>query len=284
MVFLHLPKINFLDYFLILVGSAMTALSLNMFLVPNKIAAGGVSGIATILHYTAGLPVGLTMLIINIPLFLAGLVFIGSRFGFRTVLATLLLSFLTDATTNFPVVTRDVLLASVYGGIVMGIGLGLVIRSGATTGGSDLGARLVHHFFGEISVGQALLGIDFIVITAAGLIFNLSLAMYALFALFISSRVIDLIQEGMNYAKAVYIISDNTQQIAKAILNELSRGVTVLGGRGGYTGENREILLCVITRMEVARLKKLVYHLDPKAFVIISDVHEVLGEGFQKMK
>lgn len=263
-------------------GSALTALSLNMFLVPNKIAAGGVSGLATILYYTYGFPVGITMLVINIPLFLAGLILLGARFGFRTILATLLLSLITDLTTHFPVVTDDVLLASVYGGIVMGTGLGLVLRSGATTGGSDLGARLVHHFIGEISVGQALLVIDFIIIAAAGFVFSLPLAMYALFSLFISSRVIDLIQEGMNYAKAVYIISDKPREIARVILEDLARGVTVLGGRGGYTGEEREILLCVINRVEVIKLKKIVQELDPKAFVIISEVHEVLGEGFNK--
>ncbi|MDK2836168.1 MAG: hypothetical protein PWP21_945 [Thermosediminibacterales bacterium] len=279
---MRLPRINFFDYFLIFIGSLLTALSLNMFLVPNRIAAGGVSGVATILHFTARLPVGLTMLVLNLPLFLAGLKFLGLSFGFRTVLATLLLSFLTDVTARFPVVTSDLILASVYGGIVMGVGLGLVLRSGATTGGSDLAARLVHRFFGDISVGQALLGIDFLVITAAGMVFNLELAMYALFSLFISSRVIDLIQEGMNYAKAAYIISVKSKEIARCILDELNRGVTVLGGRGGYTGENREILLCVISRLEVSRLKNLVHSLDPNAFVIISDVHEVLGEGFKQ--
>lgn len=278
---MRFPKGLVIDIFFILLGSLVTALSLNMFLVPNKVAAGGVSGIATILHYVAALPVGWTILAMNIPLFAASVKFLGGGFGARTVIGTLALSAFTEATTWVPVVTRDPLLASVYGGIVMGIGLGLVLRSRATTGGSDLAARLVNHFFPGITIGTAIMGIDFFIIAAAGLVFDMEKAMYALFALFISSRVIDLIQEGIGYAKAAFIISDRSDEIAKAIMNFMERGVTVLGGRGGYTGEQREMLMCVLSRAELAQLKQLVHEIDPRAFVVIYDVHEVLGEGFR---
>jgi uncharacterized membrane-anchored protein YitT (DUF2179 family) len=270
-----------IDSISILLGSMITALSLNMFLVPNQVAAGGVSGIATILYYTAGLPVGWTMLALNIPLFIASIKFLGGRFGIRTIVGTFALSVFTEATTKMPVMTKDPLLASVYGGIILGTGLGIVLRHRGTTGGSDLGARLINHFWSGITIGTAIMVIDFFIIAAAGFVFDMEKAMYALFALFISSRVIDFIQEGFNYAKAAFIISDRSGEIAKSIMDEMHRGVTVLGGKGGYTGEHREMLLCVISRMEVAQMKSIVHAIDTSAFVIIYDVHEVLGEGFR---
>mgnify|MGYP000093768307 CR=1 FL=1 len=269
-----------LDYLQIAIGCFISSLGLTMFLVPNKVAAGGVSGLATVLHYLFHVPVGWTMLVLNVPLFVAGVVYLGKGFGVKTIVGTLLFSVFTELTAKFPVPTRDLLLATVYGGILLGAGLGIVFRTRATTGGSDLAAMLINHFFPSISVGQGILFVDFFVILLDGLAFNWELAMYSWIALYVSSKVIDLVQEGINYAKAVYIISDHNEKIAQKIMEEMNRGVTVLKGMGGYTGESRNILLCAVTRLELSRLKKIIKDIDPAAFVIVHDVHEVLGEGF----
>lgn len=220
------------------------------------------------------------MLLFNIPLFLSGIIFLGKSVGIKTLVGSLLFSVFTELTANFPVVTRDLMLSAVYGGIILGIGLGIVFRVRGSTGGTDLAAMILNHFIPSISVGQGILIIDFFVIILSGIAFNWELAMYAWIALFVSSKVIDLIQEGFNYAKAVYIISNETEEISQKILTEMERGLTFIKAEGGFTRQDKNVLLCVITRLEVSKLKNIVHQTDPRAFVIIHDVHEVLGEGF----
>jgi len=268
------------EYFQITLGCFISALGLTIFLVPNKIAAGGVSGLATVFHYTFGLPVGWTMLGLNIPMFLAGFAILGRGVGVKTLFGTLLFSLFTEIMGNLPVPTNDLLLSAVYGGIILGAGLGIVFRARSTTGGTDLVSMLVNHYVPIISIGQGILLIDFFVIILDGIVFNWELAMYSWIALFVSSKVIDLVQEGINYAKAVYIISDDVKNISRKILREMERGTTIFGGKGGYTGADKNVLLCVVTRMELSKLKNIVYDEDPRAFIIVHDVHEVLGEGF----
>ncbi|BCV20156.1 YitT family protein [Moorella sp. Hama-1] len=272
------------DYLGITAGTLMTALGLVLFLVPNRIAAGGVSGLATVLHYLLGWPVGLTMLALNIPLFLAGLKVLGLEFGFKTLYGTIILSFFTDTLALWlHAPTSNTLLASLYGGLLSGVGMGIVFRSGGSTGGTDLAALLFRHYL-HISAGVGLLMVDALVITLAGLAFNVELALYALVALFLTSRAIDAIQEGGGYARAALIISDKAEEIARQVMQELDRGATGLAGRGLYTRQEREVLLVVVQRAEVSRLKNLVAALDPGAFVIVSNVHEVLGEGFRRWR
>lgn len=273
-------KTLILDYAQIILGSFIGALGLTMFLVPNKLAAGGVSGIAIVLHYLFKLPVGWTMLMLNVPLFLAGVALFGKSVGIKTLIGGLLFSVFTEITADFPVPTQDLILSTVYGGIVLGVGLGIVFRARGSTGGTDLASMILHHFVPAISVGQGILIIDFFVIILSGFVFNWELAMYAWISLFISSKVIDLIQEGFNYAKAAYIISVKAEEVSNKILTEMDRGVTLLNAKGGFSLEEKNVLLCVITRFEVSKLKSVVHETDPKAFVIIHDVHEVLGEGF----
>lgn len=273
------------DYAGVLVGSFITALGLNVFLIPNKVAAGGVSGIATVLHYLFGVDVGMTMLVINIPLFLIATKALGTHFGLKTVIGTITLSLFTTATRTIQPMTHDIFLSTLYGGIVTGIGLGIVFRSRATTGGTDLMARLIHKYIPGFSVGQLLLTIDFIVVATAGILFaSAELSLYAIIAIFLSAWVIDLVQEGISYAKAMFIISQKSETIAHNILYQLGRGVTVLEGWGSYTGQKRPVLLAVVSRAEVTRLKQLAYEADPKAFIIVTDVHEVLGEGFKALE
>lgn len=286
------------DYLWIIAGSIITAAAINLFLVPYKIAPGGVTGIATVIYYLSGnrFPVGATMLILNVPLFLFGMRFIGGKFTIRTLFGTVFLSAVIDLAQPYTdfftshylsrldniATNPDYLLYSIFGGFFMGVGLGLVFRSGATTGGTDLAARIVHHFIPHFTMGQTLLFIDSCVIIFAAVAFNsFLLALYAIISLFISSKVIDAILEGVNFAKAVFIISDKSDEIAKLILSELERGVTALKGTGMYTGIDKQVLYCVLQRGQIPLLKQLVKKTDPKAFVILTDIREVLGEGFQ---
>ncbi len=286
------------DYLLIIIGSIITAVGMNVFLIPNKIAPGGVSGIATVIyHISSGtLPVGIIMLALNIPLFVMGVKYIGKRFFVRTLVGTILLSlivdmsqplighfvqlFLTSPESSY--YSPDLLLYSVFGGLFMGVGLGLVFKSGATTGGSDLAAKIINHFIPNFTVAQILLFIDACIIIFATIVFkSFIIGLYAIVTLYIMSKVIDAVLEGVNFAKAVYIISDKSDEIAGKILHDLDRGVTALKGTGMYTGKDREVLMCVLYRAQISQVKQIVKAMDPDAFVILADVREVLGEGFK---
>ncbi|MFW6035141.1 MAG: YitT family protein [Halothermotrichaceae bacterium] len=272
-----------LDYTGITLGSALTALALTVFLIPNKIAAGGVSGLATIIYHLFNIRVGVTTLILNLPLILAGIKILGVSFGTRTFYGMISLALFIDIFQPVvPVLTKDLLLATIYGGVLAGLGLGLVFISKGTTGGTDMVARLINHYTG-FSVGQGLLIADGLVVFLAGIFFSAEVALYAALAIFITSKTIDLVQEGIDFKKAAFIISDRPDQIKKDIINDLDRGVTVLKGYGGYTGDDKEVLFCIITRSEVTKIKRMVYGVDRKAFVIITTVHEVLGEGFKEI-
>lgn len=278
-----MKKRIFIDYLGITVGSFLIALALTVFLVPNRIAAGGVSGLATVIYYITSFPIGITMLIINIPLFLAGLKIMGTSFGLRTIYGIISLSVFTDLMQPYvTALTDDLLLASIYGGVVSGIGLGIVFRSRGTTGGTDMIASLINYYTG-ITVGEGLLIADGVVVALAGIFFNLEVALYAAVTIFITSQTIDVVQEGLNFKKGVLIISDKTEQIKQMVVNDLNRGITEFDAKGGYTGDRKQVLLCIISRSEVSELKTEVAKIDKEAFVIISNVHEVLGEGFTEI-
>ncbi|MGQ9532316.1 MAG: YitT family protein [Desulfotomaculales bacterium] len=275
---------KFWDYVGLNAGVVVCALGLDLFLVPNKLVAGGVSGIATILHHLVGVPVGATMLALNVPLFIMGIYRLGFGFGFRTLYGTVALSLAVDGMGPFlPVPTREPLLACLYGGVLVGIGLGLVFRAKGTTGGTDLAAAILRTYVGIINIGQILFLVDGAVVLATGVAFRSpELAMYSLITIFVSAVVIDAVQQGLGYAKAFFIISEQAGTIGEAVLKELERGATALAGRGLYTGREREVLLVVVNRAEVTRLKEIVYRTDPRAFIVVADVREVLGEGFKQ--
>ncbi|TCL69978.1 uncharacterized membrane-anchored protein YitT (DUF2179 family) [Hydrogenispora ethanolica] len=276
---------EFLDYLGILVGVSLTSLALAWLQIPNKIAAGGVSGLAIVLYYLWGWSVSWTMFMLNLPLFLACLWVFGPRFGAKTLFGaafiSITLEFWEKVIKLLPL-TRDPFLAALYGGVVAGIGMGIAFRFRGTTGGTDLAAQLLHRFTG-ISVGQSLLIFDGTIIALAGVVFrSTELALYAIITLFVTGKIVDIILEGFDYAKAAFIISEHSEAIGQKILSELQRGATGLTGRGLYSTTRKEVILCVISRAEVVKMKELVHQIDPKAFVIISDVHEVLGEGFKE--
>ncbi len=263
------------------IGIILAAVALNMFLIPNKVAAGGVSGLATVLYHLSGWPVGVIMLVFNVPLFFWGIKVLGPRYGLNTLYGAAALSISIDVLAPYtPVLTHDLLLSSLYGGVVSGIGMGLVFRFRGNTAGTAMAAAILNKLYG-ISVGQALLAADFIVVAFAGLVFKSpELALYATISIFVTSQIIDLVQEGPSTSKAFLIMTDKPQEVADGILYEIDRGVTFLQGRGGFTGQSRELLLCVVSTSEVTRLKELIYQQDQRAFVIVSDVHDVMGEGF----
>lgn len=271
------------EYFGVLFGVVITAFGLSWFLIPSRIAAGGVSGLSTVAYHLFNFPVGLTMLALNIPLFIAGIRILGTVYGAKTFVGTVTLSLLVDLFQRWAVpLTSDPLLSAVYGGVITGVGLGITFRFGGSTGGTDMAAQLIARFF-PTSVGRALLFVDGFVIALAAFAFGPELALYALLAVFVTTKAIDVVQEGQSYAKAALIITDHTEEVGQMILTKLERGATALFGKGMYTGAEREVLYVIVSRSEIQGLRELVKEIDPNAFVVISDVHEVLGEGFKRM-
>lgn len=272
------------DFFMITIGCAMMALSYDLFLVPHKIAPGGAAGISTILHYLFKLPVGVVIFAVNIPLFIWGILEFGKKFGFRTIYAVFITAFLTDflqAMFHFKAATQNAILAAVYGAILLGIGLGLAFRHQATTGGSDIVAQIISKY-SNATPGIGIIMVDFFIIVLAGLTFrSVDLALYGLITLYISSRILDVILEGWSYNKAAYIISDHHQLIRGEVVLEMNRGGTMWTGKGFYKGAERTILFCVVSRRELVQLREIVSLLDPKAFMVVTDVKEVLGHGFK---
>lgn len=265
----------------LLIGCAVTAIGISVFLVPNKIAAGGVTGLATVIHHWTNWPVGMVSLVLNVPLFLVGFRYIGGSFGFRTLLATLALSLFIDLFAAIPLVTDDLLLACLAGGAVTGVGLGLVFRQDSTTGGTDLAARIVHQSLPFISIAQVLLAIDVLVVLTASIAFrSYELGLYSVVTLVVATKVIETVTLGINFTKAVHIISHCPEDLSVRLMGELNRGVTGLEGKGMWTGSRKEVLICVLTARQVPKLKRIVKEVDPDAFVYISDAREVFGEGF----
>ncbi len=272
------------DFFGILIGAIILAIGYNMFMVPNMLAPGGISGLAVVLYYMIQSPVGLTIIVLNIPLFIGGYLVLGPRIVMQSLLGTVLFSLALEVTAPFlPAATNDLLLASVYGGVVMGVGSGLVFRFRGSTGGTSLLSLILAKKWG-ISPGQAMLWGDLSVLALAVFVFGSEAAMYAALSLFVSVKVVDAILEGLGLAKSVIIITCCGEKINEKLLYELGRGVTWLEGSGGFTRESREVLLCVVTRQQIARLKRIIHKIDPGAFVIIGNATEVHGEGFKKLQ
>lgn len=267
------------EYALLILGTFLTAISFHLFFIPAQIAPGGIAGIATVLFYKLGLPVGAVVLVINIPLFIWAFRTIGKDVVIKSLISTFLFSFILDYLYIRPL-THDKILATLYGGVLLGIGLGIVLRANATTGGTDLAARILHHQYPSVRVPWLMFIIDGVVVILAILFLTPDAGLYALASLFLSSKIIDLLQEGVGSAKAFFVITQKAEEISKRIICEIERGATSLHGRGMYSGQARDVLLCVVSRTEVLQLKKLVMEEDAQAFMMIADVREVTGEGF----
>jgi len=277
------------DYVLVVLGTFVQAVALQLFFVPAELASGGVSGISQLINKFTNWPIGLMVFIGNVPLFILGWRYLGGRrFAMRTATAIVSLSFFTDALLWLPFfprhgMTSDLVLNTLYGAVVAGIGYGLVYRGQGTSGGSDILARILNHYRG-MPITQSYLITDTAVILAAGFIFGWDKALYAIIALYVSGLVVDTTMEGAGTVRTALIVTSQPKLVADTILKEMERGVTVLSGTGAYTGQDRPVLYTVVTRSEVQLLKSIVHHADDAAFMVIGAAHEALGEGFQPFK
>jgi uncharacterized membrane-anchored protein YitT (DUF2179 family) len=274
---------NLIDNLQILLGSFVTAVGFNAFLNPNDIASGGIAGISVIIKHMLGIQPAITQWALNIPLFFLGLIVLGKLYGLRTVVGSFFLPLFIYLTKNLVPVTTNPLLASIFGGLVVGIGLGLVFKGNASTGGLSIVASIVNKYTG-FSMGKCQMITDAFVVISASLVFTPDKVLYALISIFVTSKAIDLIQLGFTSSKVAFVVSEKSDDISKIILQNLDRGLTKLSGLGGYTDEKRTVLMVVMEQSEITRFKNLVEAIDPTAFIIISNTHEVLGKGFNLHK
>jgi len=273
-----------ISYAGIALGVFFMAVALNFFLEPNTIAPGGVTGLAIIIKKITGVPVYITNLVINIPLFIIGILTLGKAFGAKTLYATVALSFFLKI-VPYEVVTHDLFLSSLFGGVLTGIGLGIVFKFGGTTGGTDLAGAILNKFFPTLSTSGFMMSIDLCVVVIAGIANKkVETSLYSIIALYISVKVIDLVLEGIGYAKGCLIITDKPEEISEALMGDLGRGVTLFKGKGMYTKDEKDVLLCAVNRSQFVRLKEIVGLVDKDAFVMVTEIFEVLGEGFKEIK
>lgn len=277
-----------LDYLYIMIGTFILGGAINIFFVPFDLVTGGVTGLAIVIQsitgglIEGGIPLWMTNMVINIPLFLGAIVVKGKDFGARSLFSTIFLSFTLYLTQWVPPLTNDLLLASIFGGVASGVGLGMVFSAFSTTGGTDLAASLIQHLIKHVSVARIMLVLDWVIILLGAYVFGIEKSLYAIIAVFISARVIDAILDGLHFSKAAFIISDHHNTIADNVMEVLERGVTGLSGEGMYTSYQKNVLLCVVSKREIVKLKEIVRLSDPRAFIIVTDVREVLGEGFKE--
>jgi uncharacterized membrane-anchored protein YitT (DUF2179 family) len=277
----HFP-VRAIDVFYVIFGSILLAFSLSAFTIPNKIAAGGINGLATILFFTINMPVGVFVLVSNLMLIALQAHLIGKKSAWKTLLSIIVTSVSIELMMNvwqIEPLTRDPILACLYGGLLAGIGVGLAFKAGGTTGGMDIVSQVLHVRY-QIPVGDVILLSNFLVTLLAGWTFGPELALYGLITVFFNGKVIDAVLEGMSVFRTVFIVSKNSDEIGWAIIEELHRGVTCLTGYGVYSGKDASVLLTAVRRKEVSSLRNLVYGIDPNAFIIVGDARQVLGKGF----
>ncbi|MDD3627754.1 MAG: YitT family protein [bacterium] len=275
----------FLDLLVIIIGGFISSLSYSLFLVHLNIVPGGVSGISMFLNYLFKTPVGLVTFLLNIPIFFMGWKLLGRTFALRTILGLVLSTLFIDFQIYFlklQPLTENKLLGSIFGGILLGAGLGIVFLGHASTGGTDVVGQIVNKYT-NFSTGMGIMLIDIIIISISGFVFkNIEAVLYGYLCLYISTKIIDFILEGSDYVKGVYIISSKEKEISEAILSEMNRGVTLLKGVSVYRNIDVNVIFSVVTKKEIPILRRIVKELDPDSFVIITQVHEVLGKGFRK--
>ena len=284
-------KKSVFNYFLLqslglLVGCIFMSIGINMFFKPYTIAPGGLSGLSLVLGKLTGLPISVVMLAIGIPLIIFSIKILGIKDSIKTLVGMTVFSIILEVTSslsNFDV-TKDVLLCSISGALCLGVGLGIILKMDASTGGTDLIALMLNRAFPSIPLSKFMIILDGMVVISAGIASkNLETALYSGVALYIIVKIVDAIVSGLNYSKAFMIISNQADSLRDGITKELDRGVTFLQGKGGYTNEEKNVLLVVVSKNQEVHLKKVIKNIDPLAFIIVSDVHEVLGQGFKSI-
>lgn len=265
----------------IFIGAALMAVGLEIFLIPNRVIDGGIVGISIIISYLSDIPLGIFLLLLNLPFLFLGYKQIGKTFALSTLYAVVIMAIGTYLLHPVPPFTDDLLLATVFGGITLGIGVGIVIRFGGSLDGTEIVAILLNKKT-PFSVGEVVMFFNFFILGSAGFVFGWDRAMYSLIAYFIAFKMIDIVIEGLDDSKSVWIISEKSQDIGDALVSRLGRGVTYLHGEGGFTGGQKRVIFCVITRLEEAKLKSIVEELDAAAFLAIGNIHDVKGGRFKK--
>ena len=268
-------------YSLIFLGAIITAIGLEIFLIPNNIIDGGIVGISIMASYLTKQPIGLFLVLFNLPFLYLGYKQIGKTFTISTLFAIISLAYWTTQIGAFFKITEDLFLAAVFGGLCLGVGVGLIIRYGGSLDGTEIVAIIMDKHCG-FSVGEIVMFMNLFILSSAGFIFGLDKAMYSIVTYFIAAKVIDVVIQGVDESKGVMIVTDEWQEISDAIMARLGRGVTILHGEGGYSGDPKKVLYCVITRLEVEKLKGIVSEKDDNAFVTINEVHDVIGGRFKK--
>jgi uncharacterized membrane-anchored protein YitT (DUF2179 family) len=276
------------NYSLIIIGAFIMASGFVLFITPYKIVPGGVYGISIVLHYILGTPVGAMALAFDVPLTIIGIKVLGPRFGMKTVVGFLSTALFVDTLTwlygTQPLVEGDALLSSIFGGLFIGVGLGLIFKSRATSGGTDIVAMMVSKYT-KLPVGQLLIIIDSIIVILGLVVFrDWKIPLYSLIVIFIVGKVVDIILEGMNYDKVLFIISEKHQEIRDKIVNDLNRGGTFLKGEGMFKGEEKSIAFAVVNRREMTMLHDFINNIDPNAFVTVLNANEILGNGFRSLR
>jgi uncharacterized membrane-anchored protein YitT (DUF2179 family) len=267
--------------FFVILGAILMATAIEIFLVPNNVMDGGIVGISIILSHLTGLKLGLFLFFLNTPFFYLGYKQIGKTFAISTILGIAVLSYTTYLLHHVPAFTEDLLLVTVFGGIILGIGIGLVIRYGGSLDGTEILAILINKKL-PFSVGEVILFFNLFIFGVGGFVFGWDRAMYSLLAYFIAFKTIDIVIDGLDESKSAWIISDKHKEIGQAIIARLGRGVTYLNGEGAYTGDDKKVIFCIVTRLEEAKLKNIVEDIDDSAFLAVSDINEVRGGRFKK--
>ena len=287
----------FISYSLIIIGSVILAAGFVFFISPYKIVPGGVYGIAIVIHYMteglfswapSGLPIGLTGLILNIPLTFIGIKILGPRFGVKTVVGFVLTSVFMDLITYFfgeaPLVAGDALLSSIFGGVLVGLGLGLIFKSKATSGGSDIVAMIIAKYT-KLPLGQLMIYVDSAIVLIGLVVFaDWKIPLYSWIVIYVTGKTIDIVLQGMSVDKTLFIISEKFEEIRDRIINDLNRGGTYIPGKGMYNGSDKTIIFTVVNRREMALLEEYIHEIDPTAFLTVLEANEILGEGFKSLK
>ncbi len=275
------PVVLTFEYSLVLLGSFMIAIGFNLFLLPNQVASGGVAGISTIINSVFGFSPDMVQWAINIPLFVLGIFILGKNFGMKTFVGTVAVPFFVGISSAWPAATPDPLLGAIFGGMACGVGIGIVFRGKGSTGGIDLAAQILHKYV-PLPFGICVALFDGVIVLTATFVFSVEQGLYALIGLFVTSRTIDLVQVGLNSSKNLMIITDHVEPVREALLNQVDRGVTVWQAEGGYTKEERRMIMCVVNQNEFSRTSQIIKLIDPNAFIVVMNASEVIGEGFTR--
>lgn len=278
----------FISYGLIIMGTFLVSIGYVYFITPYKIVPGGIYGISIVLHHLFGLPVGMTALAFNIPLTIIGTRVLGPRFGAKTVVGFILTSVFVDVMSFFsefrPLVDSDPLLSSIFGGAIVGVGVGLIFKSRATSGGSDVIAMIIARYT-KLPLGQLMMGVDSLIVLIGFVAFrDWHIPLYSWITIFVMGKVIDAVLQGISYEKTIFIVSDEHQAIRDKIINDLNRGGTYLNAEGMYNGNQKKVIFTVVNRRELAMLEEFINKVDPKAFLTVMDANEILGQGFKSLR